>query len=100
MKKLTNLVVFSICIGGTILSGVVFMHLWLWFVVPVFKVPPLNIPQAIGLMTCIRFMLHRIRKIDASSTETAEKQIADAIARNILYPAIVLVMGLIVTLFL
>lgn len=36
-------------IGITILSGFVMTAMWTWFVVPVFHVAPLTIPQAIGL---------------------------------------------------
>lgn len=50
--------IFSI-IFSPILSGKVLSILWLWFIVPIFKVPEISLPFAIGIGTTIAFCVSR-----------------------------------------
>ncbi len=77
-----------------VLNGYVFLVLWGWFAVPVFHLPQLNIPQAIG----ISILVGRL------TSHTAEKQEDDKwyspFARAFSYPLAALGMGWIVKGFL
>lgn len=46
--------VYSIVYGATI------AQLWLWFVVPTFQAPALNVPQAIGLGILVGFLTNDV----------------------------------------
>lgn len=45
------ILILTICWGGILLA-----IFWGWFVVPIFKISALNLPQAIGLTVVIRFL--------------------------------------------
>jgi hypothetical protein len=46
----------------TLLNGVVLVDLWQWFIVPIFHIAPLNIPQALGISLMVGFMAHQISR--------------------------------------
>lgn len=43
------IITFSLSICLTIFKGFVLVDLWQWFLIPIFALPIINIPQAIGL---------------------------------------------------
>lgn len=93
-------VIFSFLILGVISSiwnGYAISVLWGWFITPVFGLPILNIPQAIGLGLIITFLTQAIdcRK-DEDDTKT---QIIKSIFIIILRPLFALLIGYIVHLF-
>ena len=56
-----------------IYSGYVFGIVWGWFIVPTFGLPPLNIPQAIGLGMLVSFMTYFYVHVEDDSRSTGEK---------------------------
>lgn len=51
---------FAYMVLTTLLAGVVLVDLWVWFVMPIFHVGALNIPQALGISLLVGFMTHQI----------------------------------------
>jgi hypothetical protein len=84
---------------SSIINGFVLTVLWGWFVIPLFSLPPLNIPQAIGISIIVSYLTHR-------KTETEDKdegfwtKIISIFLYIILYPALVLCIAWVVQLFL
>ena len=56
--KFIGIVVYSIF--AVILGGIVLVDLWAWFIVPVFHMGVLNIPQAIGISILVGYMTHQV----------------------------------------
>lgn len=84
---------------NSILNGFVLTVLWGWFVVPLFSLPPLNIPQAVGISIILSYLTHQ-------KTDTKDKDdgfwstILSALLYIILYPLLVLAIAWVVQLFL
>jgi len=59
------LIVIALTVGVTaalsIWKGFVFTKLWMWFVIPMFGLPPISIPMAIGLCLVAAFLTHQAR---------------------------------------
>ena len=90
---------FALLIAGTILRGFMLSVMWGWFVVPLFHLPVLSIPYAIGLaVTASLFAGTKSSKTD-DKKKTADK-IAEWIAQIILGPFLVLGVAWIVKQFL
>lgn len=49
------LIIYSAIVHGWVLS-----KLWLWFLVPIFGLQPLNITQAIGISIIVGFLTHQV----------------------------------------
>jgi hypothetical protein len=81
-----------------ILDGIVLRQLWLWFVVPLFEVPALSIPQAIGLGVIVGYLTHQDRYTKREGDEMLTALIY-GILSGIMTPLIGLLIGWIVTLF-
>lgn len=41
------------------MNGLALTVLWRWFVMPVFSLPPLTIPQALGIALVVAFLTHQ-----------------------------------------
>ena len=80
---------------SAIWAGFTFSVLWAWFVVPTFSAPPLTIPVAIGLVLLVAFLTYQ----HSRSSTTGDTSTAEMIARAILRPALVLLLGYVVHLF-
>ncbi len=79
---------------SVIMQGLVLSRLWAWFIAPVFELPYLTIPVAIGLAMTVRFITNQTTpKRDDDDTVTT------FIVFAVVYPLMALLMGWIVTLF-
>lgn len=47
---------------GITLHGFVLKILWLWFVVSTFNLPPISVPQALGISLIAALMTHQARE--------------------------------------
>jgi len=89
----------ALLVISSIWRGYVFSVLWKWFIVPVFPAMPfLTIPVAIGIAMVVSFLAYQYTytKDDRSDTD----RMASAFGIALIYPALVLLIGWIVTLFL
>ncbi len=64
MEKLLALIialagVVAIVFLSSVWYGYVLTILWAWFIVPVFKLPILSIPVAIGIALIVRYLTHK-----------------------------------------
>jgi len=74
------------------IRGLLICKLWVWFIVPVFALPILSLPQAIGLSIVIGLLtLH--------SMPENTKSLGKTLVTPIIYYALVLLTGYIVHLF-
>lgn len=90
---------FLLAVIGVILKGFVLSKLWLWFIVPIFNLPILSIPIAIGISIIVAMLTYQI--IDTKPDDNVEKDVkewANAVA-TIIVPLLFLLEGYIVTLF-
>jgi len=83
---------------GTIWRGFVLSILWAWFAVPIFGLPALSITAAIGVALVIGFLVYQHQHYE--DTRSDYQKIASSVGVVIFYPALVLLMGWVVTLFL
>lgn len=68
-QKVADLMVgILLYIPAMLLSGLVFMWLWYWFIVP-FGVTALTLPWAMGISLLVSFAVFQYRKNDAKLTE-------------------------------
>jgi hypothetical protein len=72
--------------------------LWLWFVVPIFHLPALNIVQAIGISMVVGFLTMQMST--AKEEDDKSKKKINLIADLIFHPFLVVGIGYIVHLFL
>ena len=89
------LVSIAITVPVAILNGLVLTILWGWFVVPFFGLPPMPIPEAIGIAIIASYLTK-----DINCAKAKEKSITETALTTIGYPAMNLLMGYIVHLFL
>lgn len=83
----------------SIWRGYVFSVLWKWFIVPVFPAMPLlSIPVAIGIAMVVSFLAYQYTYSKDDRSDTAK--LGGAFGMALFYPALVLLMGWVVTLFL
>lgn len=78
-------------------GGFVLTKLWLWFVVPVFHLPVLTLPPAIGLCLVGSYLSYQYVYIE-DNRSSADK-FATATAHGLIYPAIILLIGWVVQMF-
>jgi len=62
---------------GSIVGGYVLSIMWGWFVVPLFNLPPLSVPYAIGIILVVSFL----RQPNYKSSPDKEKAISK-VCRN------------------
>ncbi len=77
-----------------VLRGFVLTLLWKWFVVPVFHVPLLRIPEALGVALIITFLTYGERK------ESPPKEFSSRMVFTAISALVVLGLGYIYKLFL
>lgn len=82
----------ALLVGGTIfaiivsvlLNGYVLSVLWGWFIVPVFGLPALSIPVAIGLALVVSFLTKDVTIDDSSDKQNAGKKLVVIMLRPLL----------------
>jgi hypothetical protein len=79
-------------------SGYALSVLWGWFMVPAFSLPPLSIGYAIGVAMVVSYLTQTI-KLNNGDTDW-KKALVDGVAVAAVRPAISLLLGWVVTLFL
>jgi len=81
---------------GTLLTGIVMLKLWVWFIVPTFEVHPLTLIQAIGVSFVIRWFTKKAEY--KKESPTFEENLRSSIFSTIL-ACVVLGVGWILHLF-
>lgn len=94
---LFSLVVVGIVVGA-IMNGWALSVLWGWFVVPLFNVPPLSIPTAIGFALVVGLLTHQ-EQADNSKKKEMSDAIAALISRAVVSPLFTIFVGWIVKSF-
>lgn len=79
-------VLFLIMVLNAIYSGYVLSILWLWFIVPTFNLPSLNIPIAIGIIYILRLILSD--DTDNDVKRTFDEKVRWALIMAILKPSL------------
>lgn len=82
---------------GAIIDGYVLVKLWSWFAVPVFGVPQISLAPAIGIGILVSFLTHQ--NIPSQKDREISEVIGAALGETILYPAVVLFVGWVVSQF-
>jgi len=95
-----GLVLFAVLsvVVGSIMNGWAISVLWRWFIVGVFGLPLLSIPQAIGFALVIRVLTHQSKPKEPEKSTI--ELVVEIIATGILSPLMVVGLGYIVSLFL
>ena len=83
---------------GAAMDGWALTKLWAWFVVPVFSLPALNIPQAIGIALLVGYLTTSISKTEKE--DEFGLLLAKAIAIATFKPLLALGCGAVVRAFL
>jgi len=84
---------------GSVMGGWVLSVLWGWFVQPIFNVPSLSIPLAIGFSMVVGFLTKQPSSTSGSKDKEISSLIAEVIVYSILYPLFTLFFGWVVLQF-
>jgi len=79
-----------------VLKGLVLVKLWSWFIVPVFGLPILSTPQAIGISLVIQYFVG----VNNGTKDNTREEKVKGIINLFLMPIIALLLGFVVKLFL
>lgn len=88
-----------VLVVSSIANGFVLSVLWGWFVIPLFEVPSLTIAQAVGFSMVVSFLTYQYNDSDKKEEKSLTERIVYLILLAIMRPALVLVTGYIVHLF-
>lgn len=104
MKDKSGLACFGLLAFGAvntvisaIIGGYVLVKLWQWFAVPVFGFEQIKLVPAIGIGLLVSYLTHQ--NIPSQKDREISDVISSAIGESIFYPAIVLFVGWVVSLF-
>ena len=64
---------------GSIVGGYVLSIMWGWFVVPLFNLPPLSVPYAIGISLVVSFLTQPNYKSSPDKEKAISKVIAEIV---------------------
>ncbi len=78
-------------------SGLVLGQLWAWFIVPMFHLPQIGVPEAIGLSLLVGFLT---KDLTVNRESDKDKEWWEPALIAFLYPTITLVMAWVVHMFL
>lgn len=81
---------------GSMMSGWVLSILWEWFVQPIFNVPSLSVPLAIGFSMVVGFLTKQSTNNSDSKNKEISTLVAEVIGYSILYPLFTLLLGWVV----
>lgn len=101
-KRAVMIAVFVMLIPSVLVSGLVLAQLWRWFLVPVFGLPELSIPAALGISLYLSFMVTRPIDNELSGAKTDDERlglVVKTISLSFVRPLFVLVYGFILSLF-
>ena len=68
-------------------DGLVFSYIWKWFVVPIFGLPVLTVPQSIGIIIVTAFLTSRPTSKDLEG-DIALRTLPKGLAAQLIYPVI------------
>jgi hypothetical protein len=93
-------IVLAVLLGvvGVTFSGYALSILWGWFIVETFNAPQISIPVAIGISIIIDYLSKQTTSTDADDEDYWDK-VGKSIGESLMKPAVVLLFGWIVTLF-
>ncbi len=89
--------IFFAIIGSFIANGWALSVMWGWFVVPLFGLPALSIPAAIGLSMVVGMLTHQT--MPTEKDKSAGLLITGIIAHAILTPLLIVAVGYIIKSF-
>lgn len=89
--------VFAMLINS-IINGFVFSKLWLWLIVPTFKMQPLRVVEAIGVLIIISFVFYRTNKEEEN--DAFWETLANSMIHIVLLAGFALLSGWVLSLFL
>ncbi|MGI6423606.1 MAG: hypothetical protein ACOX0X_03270 [Candidatus Dojkabacteria bacterium] len=99
-ENLLGLIVFSILLViSAVITGFVLSVLWRWFIIPIFSLPPLSIPQATGIAIIVDFLTYQRHEEKDDNKKLIEKFLG-SLVYVIFYPLIILGLGWVIQLFL
>lgn len=87
------LLILALAIATVPLNGLALVLLWIWFIVPVFHLPPLTVAQALGLSVTVTF-------VTSQYTGKDDRNTSERVATILLKPLFALAFGWVVRLFL
>lgn len=87
--------IFFLMVYAAIVNGWALVKLWVWFVVPVFNVPALTIPTAIGISMVVEYLTHQHQENSDEDKDIALVIIKGALTAT-LKPLFALLFGVIV----
>lgn len=91
--------VVALMVVSAICNGYALSVLWGWFIVPVFNLPQLSIPVAIGVALVVGYLT----KQETNSSDTEDKSFGELMAKgfaiSIAKPAVALLFGWVVHFF-
>ena len=90
LEAIIFVLVIGLFIGAVILRGWALSTLWGWFAVPIFHLPALSIPQAIGVSIVVSLLTYQ------RIPEGAKDKKWDPIAHSVLVPLFAVWVGWIV----
>lgn len=85
---------------SSVLNGWVLSILWSWFIVPYFSLPKISIAIAIGISLIVAMLTHQESNKKEDKEETLTSIVITMLIKAIATPAIFLVFGWVVHLFL
>ena len=92
--------VLPLLVLSSVWRGYVLTILWAWFVVPVFHLPALGIVTAIGISLVVSFLTYQHRPENPADTRSAGEKYGESVTIALLWPAMTLLIGWAVHLFL
>ena len=84
---------------STIVGGYVFLQMWMWFILPVFKLPNLSMIDAIGLSFFVDYLKNNYNKKSDETEKDISKIALKGILTTIIWSVIILGLGYLLTLF-
>ena len=100
-ENLLGLIVFSILLViSAVITGFVLSVLWRWFIIPIFSLPPLSIPQATGIAIIVEFLTTYQDQRQGEDDKGLTEKIIKSLFYAICYPMIILGLGWVIQLFL
>lgn len=88
---IATLIVGGFVVIGTILMGWALSTLWGWFIVPVFRLPPLSITQAVGLALTVS--LFKSSSYQSNKEQSVTDDIIKLFVNAIINPVFFVVLG-------